>query len=120
MIATSALTYDDRLRALRDRKLAQTAEKIAAFGAMDEDDYGTVVPPAGWSWDFTPNHANGSFFGAKGWGDNFRSLMEAYPVYVDPMDGLAGRVRLFLSRVRGRTGKTWHPVYPFPHLSAEQ
>ena len=39
MIATSTLTYDDRLRALRERKLAQTAEKIAAYGSMDEDDY---------------------------------------------------------------------------------
>ena len=32
MIATSTLTYDDRLRAIRDRKLAKTAEKIAAYG----------------------------------------------------------------------------------------
>jgi formate C-acetyltransferase len=114
------LTYDDRLAALRERKLAQTREKIARDGYMDEDDYGTVAPPAGWQWQFTPNHPNGCFYGAQGWGDNFRSLMEAYPLYVDPYDSLAGRTRMFLSRMRHRMGKAWHPDYPFPHLTAEQ
>lgn len=114
------LTYDDRIRLLRERKLAQTREKIAALGHMDEDDYGTVPPPAGWQWQPAPNHPSGSFYGARGWGDNFRSLMEAYPVYVDPADALAGRTRLFLSRLRFRQGVHWHPDHPYPHLAAEQ
>ena len=122
MIQTTAshLTYDDRIGMLRERKLAQTGEKIAALGHMDEDDYGTVLPPADWQWQVEPNHPNGSFYGAKGWGDNFRSLMEAYPVYVDPVDGLCGRVRLFLSRLRFQAGPGWNPEYPFGHLEAEQ
>ena len=111
--------YTERIRRLRERKLAQTQQKIAACGSMDEDDYGTVLPPEGWRWQFTPNHPNGSFFGARGWADNFRSLMAAYPLYIDPDDALAGRTRLFLSRLRFQHGVRWHPDYPYTHLEAE-
>jgi len=39
------LTYRDRLRLLREKKLEQTKAKLARNGCMDEDDYGTVAPP---------------------------------------------------------------------------
>ena len=111
------LTYADRLRLLRERKMEQTREKIAARGYMDVDDHGSVEPPAGWHWEPTPNHPNGGFYGLKGWGDNFRSLMEAHPTYVDPADALAGRwcFSLFATWYKG-----WNPDFDFSHLKAEQ
>jgi formate C-acetyltransferase len=111
------LTYADRLRLLRERKMEQTREKIAARGYMDVDDHGSVEPPAGWHWEPTPNHPNGGFYGCKGWGDNFRSLMEAHPTYVDPADALAGRwcFSLFATWYKG-----WNPDFDFSHLKAEQ
>ena len=111
------LTYADRLRLLRERKMEQTREKIAARGYMDVDDHGSVEPPAGWHWEPTPNHPNGGFYGCKGWGDNFRSLMEAHPTYVDPADALAGRwcLSLFATWYKG-----WNPDFDFSHLKAEQ
>ena len=119
--ATSELTYADRIELLRQRKLRQTAQKIAAYGPMDEDDYSTVVPPEGFQWRPIPNHPNGSFYGARGWGDNFRSLMEVCPVYVDPADAIAGRVVFFLSRLRGKLGQpNWLAECDWPHLRAEQ
>jgi formate C-acetyltransferase len=111
------LTYAERLRLLRERKMEQTREKIAARGYMDVDDHGSVEPPAGWHWEPTPNHPNGGFYGFKGWGDNFRSLMEAHPTYVDPVDVLAGRwcFSLFATWYKG-----WNPDFDFSHLKAEQ
>ena len=37
--------YAKRLRLLRERKLAQTAEKVKREGGLNEDDYGRVVAP---------------------------------------------------------------------------
>jgi formate C-acetyltransferase len=117
----SPLTYADRIDMLRQRKLQQTAEKAAVFGPMDEDDYGTVVPPADWKWRIRANHPNGSFYGPKGWGDNFCSLMESCPVYVDPVAALTGRCFGFLSRLRAQQGGGIpHPDYDCPHLREEQ
>ncbi len=83
------LSYDVRLKHLRAKKEAQTQEKLRKLGYMNEDDYGLVLPPEGFSWQPAPNHANGSFYGLDGWSRNFRSLLDCYPVYVDPMDALA-------------------------------
>src|SRR6056297_3781186 len=88
-----------RIEHLRERKLEQTKEKIAREGALDEDDYGRIVPPPD-SWKSIPNHPNGSFYGLEGWTENFSDLMEHHPVYVDPQDAFAGRWMYFLSRMK--------------------
>ncbi|MHC4717696.1 MAG: pyruvate formate lyase family protein, partial [Planctomycetota bacterium] len=110
-----ALTYDDRLRRLVERKLAQTREKVERFGPMDEDDLGIVAPPEGFEWKPIPNHPNGSFYGPAGWAENFASLLAVHPTYVDPLDALAGRWMFFLNRMRPAG---WPPEFPTSHLSA--
>ena len=104
------LTYEERYDALRETKLAQTLEKQRVVGSMDHDDWGMILPPedrreivetistSGMpitdvlikGFAITPNHPSGGFFGPKAVGENFRALMEAHPVYVDPMGSLAG------------------------------
>ena len=111
------LTYDQRLQMLRERKRAQTREKLQRFGTMDEDDYGTVSPPEDFCWEPVSNHPDGSWYGPDGWARNFRSLMEVHPVYVDPADALAGRWMFFLNRLRPCT---WPPEFDYGHLAAEQ
>lgn len=111
------LTYEARLRHLRAKKEAQTQEKIRRVGYMNEDDYGLVLPPDGFPWQPTPNHPNGSFYGLEGWSRNFRSLMDCHPVYVDPMDALAGRYMYLLNRMRKCN---WPPEYDFADLRPEQ
>ena len=112
-----ALTYRERLDLLRAKKLEQTRAKVAANGFMDEDDYGTVPAPEGFCWKPIANHPNGSFYGAAGWAENFQSLMEAHPTYVDPLDALAGRWMVFLSRLRC---ERWHPDFDYSHLKCRQ
>ena len=105
-------TYKDRIGRMRQRKLEQTREKIEKEGLLNEDDYGRVVPPAGF-WEPKPNHPDGSFYGADAWCDNFCSLMSIHPVFIDPDDAYAGRWMYFMSKMRPNK---WNPEYPYDHL----
>jgi pyruvate-formate lyase len=116
-MATARLTYNDRIELLRLTKLRQTREKLEHGGFMDHDDHGTVAPPRDFRWEPIPNHPDGSFYGAKGWAANFRALMEVHPVYVDPVDALAGRWMVYMAAGR-RSG--WPPEYDYPDLKPEQ
>jgi formate C-acetyltransferase len=102
--------YASRLAALRESKRLQTAEKQRVRGSMDFDDHGTVLPPEerreivqAISASGTPindvllntfkpqsNHPSGGFFGPRSCGENFRRLLKAHPVWIDPMSSLAG------------------------------
>ncbi len=104
--------YNDRIARMRQKKLAQTREKIEKEGLLDEDDYGRVVPPAG-LWKIQPNHPDGSFYGYDAWCDNFCSLMAVHPLYIDPDDAFAGRWMYFMSKMRPNK---WNPAYPYDHL----
>lgn len=103
--------YQECLNALKKRKLEQIDEKLAVEGHLDEDDYGRVVPPKD-AWKPIPNHADGHFYGIDGWSQNFISLMNAHPTYVDANDAFAGRWMYFMSRMTNK----WNPDYPYTHL----
>lgn len=111
--AEQGMTYRDRLELIRRKKIQQTQEKVARYGPMDEDDYGTVCPPADFAWQPTPNHPCGSWFGPAAWAANFKSLMEVCPIYVDPLEGLAGRWSIMLSRQRK---VWWKPEFDYSPL----
>ena len=112
MIA-APLTYRHRIDMLRATKVAQTRAKIAANGSMDHDDHGIILPPDGFVFHAQPNHPSGGFFGPAGMGGNFRALLEAMPTYVDPIDGLAGRMRAYLGHFRK---VYWNPDFSFAPL----
>lgn len=95
------MNYQERIERLRARKEAQTMQKLAKNGYMDEDDYGSVLPPENIQIPIEFNDpVHKTFYGAKLWGKNFRALMERHPVYVDPDDALAGRWMYILQRLR--------------------
>ena len=50
-----ALSYQDRIKRLREKKVQQTRDKVAENGPMNEDDYGTVLPPKGFEWKPIPS-----------------------------------------------------------------
>jgi len=103
--------YQERLDTLKRRKMEQINEKLTVEGHLDEDDYGRVVPPKD-AWKTIPNRPDGNFYGPDGWCENFVSLMENHPAYVDPNDAFAGRWMYFMSRMTGK----WNPDYPYTHL----
>ncbi|WP_455584986.1 pyruvate formate lyase family protein [Bacteroides sp.] len=104
--------YDSKITALCDLKRIQTREKIEYEGLLDEDDYGRIVPPKG-HWNIIPNHPDGSFYGFDAWTDNFCSLMDAHPLYLNKYDVFAGRWMYFMSKMRKNK---WNPDYPYTFL----
>ena len=123
----SDYTFQSRLDALRQKKEAQTMEKIRRNGSMDEDDYGSIPPPDGFS--FIPEFndpAHQTFYGAELWAKNFRRLLDVHPVYIDSNDALAGRWMFILQRLRPFESATsvnnmeMAPVFDYSHLKPMQ
>ncbi|TCL66517.1 formate C-acetyltransferase [Hydrogenispora ethanolica] len=111
--ADRRLSYDERLTVLRERKIAQTEEKVRREGGLNEDDYGRIVAPADFQWSILPNHPDGSFYGYRGWAENFAALLSKHPIYVDPLDAFSGKWIFFLSRLKG---PIWPPEFDYSHL----
>ena len=106
-------TLDKRIRLLKERKLAQTQEKIDMEGGLDEDDYGRVVPPDDFHFEMVPNNENGSFYGYEGWRTNYCKLLDEHPLYCDPLDAFVGRGFFFMTRQKGAI---WNPDIPYDDL----
>jgi pyruvate-formate lyase len=135
--ALDSLTFDERIATLRHTRLDQTAEKQRVIGAMDYDDWALVLPPPelrrlarnmGSSGievcdcllaSFTPeaNHPSGGFFGPVAVGLAFRRLLEAHPVYVDPLSSLAGA---YMTSFLAYRTVHWNPDLDYSHLAADQ
>jgi pyruvate-formate lyase len=106
-------TYEQRLKLLRARKVAQTEEKAGAGGA-DEDDYGLIVQDE-YHYQLQPNHPNGSIYGYKAWTENYCNILREHPLYCDPLDAFVGKGFFFLERLRP-VGCKWNPDYPYDDL----
>ena len=103
-------TYQHRLDLLRTTKLQHTREKQQLQGSMDFDDWAIILPPpdrrkivktvSGSGVEMSDvlldgvqivsNDPNGGFYGPRACGENFRNLLLAHPVYIDPSSSLAG------------------------------
>ncbi len=129
-------SYADRLAALREAKQRQTLEKQQVRGAMDFDDHAVILPPEEVretvqtlggsgvyftdvilkSWKPKANHPSGGFFGPRSCGENFRGLLEAHPVYIDPMSSLAGG---YMANFMSYRPVAWNPDIDCTELLAE-
>ncbi len=126
-------TVQDRIDHLRQRKLEHTREKQQVIGAMDYDDWAMILPPPELreltkaisgsgvevneckikGIEMVSNHPSGAFFGPKATGESFRRLLEAHPVYVDPMASLAGAYMVNFYSYRKLD---WPPEFSYDHL----
>ena len=130
------LPYRQRIDALRATKQQHTQEKQRIIGAMNYDDWAIILPPPAQrkvvhtisssgvpiadvllaGFEVEPNHPSGGFFGPKVCGENFRTLLEMHPVYIDPMSSLAGAYMVnFMSYRR----VSWNPAFDFSALQAD-
>jgi len=130
-------TYSARIEALRTTKMAQTEEKWRVVGAMDYDDWALVLPPPDRrrlvrtvspsgvpitdvlldGYEPESNHPSGGFFGPKAVGRNFRRLLEAHPVYLDPSSSLAGA---YMTNFASYRKPHWNPDLDYAHLRPDQ
>ncbi len=95
------LTYNDRLKILRQTKIEHTLAKKIQNGYTDLDDFGTVPISEGYEVMPWYNSANGSFYGYDGMSENFCRVIDAHEPYVDAMEMLCGRWRDMLVNYRG-------------------
>lgn len=95
------LSYEDRLKLMRETKVKHTIEKRNQNGYTDLDDFGTVPISEGYEVKPWYNSSNGSFYGLDGMAENFCRVMDAHEPYVDPMEMLCGRWRDMLVNYRG-------------------
>ncbi len=133
---TEAMTYQQRIDALRLAKLAQTREKQQVIGAMDHDDHGLILPPpdrrkivrtmssSGMpitdclleGFAIESNHPAGGFYGARAVGEIYGRLLRSSPVYIDPLSSLAGGYHVnFMSYRKPH----WNPDLSFDFLKPE-
>lgn len=114
------LTYEERISILREKKIEHTLKKREQQGYTDADDYGTVPVPEDFTFEPVETDARGGIYGAASCAANFKALLEAHPVYVDPLEIMAGRWRKMLTEYRMKAG-TWDETkYPFDNLKPMQ
>lgn len=94
------LSYADRLKLLREKKIQHTLEKRDQNGYQDADDYGTVPIQEGYHMVPWFNKPNGCFGGYDGMAENFCRMVAAHEPYVDPLEMLCGRWRDMLENYR--------------------
>ena len=83
--------YTERIDRLRETKLAQTAKKVERVGrTMNGDDKGLIPMDGPFEFQAEPSHPNGGFYGPRAASRNYRRLLEAHPLYIDPDSTLAG------------------------------
>ena len=115
--ADADVSYRERLRILRARKLEDTQDKAGIRAFADGDDYGAIKPPD--DYDFTPvfNHPAGTFVGYDGWSENFYRMMAMHPVFIDPCDAFANR---WMNCMAWTRPIRFHPDLSYDHLKPEQ
>ena len=132
-----ALTYAERMEALRETKIRTNLEKQELTGSLNGDDLAVILPPedrrevvetiSGSGMPITDvkmtgveiksNHPDGSFYGPKACGENFGSLLRNHPVYVDPMSSLAGA---YMTNFGSFRKGGWKPELDYSHMKPEQ
>ncbi len=130
------LTFQERISALREKKIKFTEAKRKLLGSMDFDDQALILPPEdsikvietinssgvpvkdALLKDFkpTPNHPSGGFYGPRATGENFRDLLKVHPLCIDPLSELAGAYMVNFISYRD---PYWHPDIDFSHLMPE-
>jgi pyruvate-formate lyase len=130
------MTYQERISALREKKIQFTEAKIKLLGSMDFDDHPIILPPENSIKivetisgsgvpvreavlkEFSPksNHPSGGFFGPRANGENFRELLKIHPVYIDPLSELAGAYMINFIAYRN---PQWNPDYDFGFLQPD-
>ncbi len=111
------LSYEDRIKLLREKKIEHTLAKKAKNGYMDGDDYGTIPLPPDYHFTPIPTGDHPFFYGAIGNAINFKALLEGHPVYVDELEIMCGRWADMLPFYRGGS---FAKLYPYDHLHEEQ
>lgn len=115
------MTYRERAKLLHEQKIKDTLAKRAQQGYMDLDDNGGIPVPE--DFHFTPlsNSEDGGFYGPTAFSVNLARLLDAHPVYIDPIEILAGRRCVMLLDYQGGWPGRWpEHLYPLDEFKEDQ
>lgn len=119
MSKIGTLSYQDRMKILRETKQRHTFLKREQRGYANEDDYGNIPIPEDFVYQPKSNCENGGIYGYDGLSKAFSDMLDVYPVYVDPLEALCGRWSKLLTDYRLAT--RWDDVhYPYDELKPLQ
>ena len=108
--------YRERLGILRERKLEETRDKKRVVEYVNGDDHGSIAPPEDFTLEPYANHANGSFYGYDGWSKMTERLLEAHPVYIDPVMAFPNRWMIKIGVSAWQKNGEFNPDYSYDHL----
>jgi pyruvate-formate lyase len=114
------MTYRKRMELLREKKIAHTIAKREQQGFMDVDDYGTIPVPDSFTFSPVLTDSRGGIYGAAACAANFAALLDAHPVYADPLEILCGRWCKMLTEYRAAAGTWDEDKYPYTQLKPSQ
>ncbi len=93
------MDYDDWPLVLPPEEMRDIVELIGPSGAPIRDVRIKGI-------DIQSNHPSGGFFGPELVGRNYRALLDAHPVYIDPMSSLAGA---YMTNFFSYRDPNWNP-----------
>ena len=114
-------TYRERAALLHKTKIRHTLEKIAQRGYKNTDDNGGIPLPKGFHFDPVTERP-GVMCGAKEFSVNLAKFYDECPIYVDPVEILAGRHTCLLQDIAGVKYDRYWPEFiaSFDHLKENQ
>jgi len=133
----TALSYRQRLDALRASKMEANAAKQAATGYLNADDLAIILPPEDRrkvteaisgsgqkirdvlldGVEMVSTHPNGGFYGPRAVGESYGRLLRAHPPYVDPLSSLAGA---YMTNFGSYRKGGWKPELDYSWLHEDQ
>ena len=131
------LSYRDRIDMLRATKMRHTEEKWRELGSFDMDDLPVMLPPPesrkvvrvvsgsgllmvdALFKEFVAktDHPSGGIFGARACGENFRTVIDLHPPYIDSVSSLAGG---YMAHFMAYRQPAWNPDFDYSHLHEDQ
>jgi len=101
------ITYRQRANLLHQTKIKHSKEKTAQLGFVNSDDHGGIPMPESFHFEPITDRPN-VIYGAKGFSVNLAKFWDECPLYVDPVEILAGRhTRMMLEASNIPWGAVW-------------
>jgi formate C-acetyltransferase len=84
------ITYRQRAGLLRQTKIRHSKEKAAQLGFVNSDDHGGIPMPEGFHFEQISDRPDRVICGSEGFSVNLAKFWAECPIYVDPVEILAG------------------------------
>lgn len=116
------ITYRQRAGLLRQTKIRHSKEKAAQLGFVNSDDHGGIPMPEGFHFEQISDRPDRVICGSEGFSVNLAKFWTECPIYVDPVEILAGRHTRMLQEAANIPWQCYWPdfIASYEHLKENQ